>query len=88
MSFCGLLYFHLFIDEPFLSDRQWKDELEQRMSVLQESRQELMVQLEGLMKLLKVRASTDQGSSSYFSDLFVHLHPQFSFCLLCDVKTG
>ncbi|KAG8539053.1 hypothetical protein GDO81_021546 [Engystomops pustulosus] len=36
--------------------RQRKDELEQRMSALQESRRELMVQLEGLMKLLKVSA--------------------------------
>ncbi|EPQ13121.1 Dystrobrevin beta [Myotis brandtii] len=34
--------------------RQRKDELEQRMSALQESRRELMVQLEGLMKLLKM----------------------------------
>nr|XP_035951051.1 dystrobrevin alpha isoform X24 [Halichoerus grypus] len=34
-------------------NRQRKDELEQRMSALQESRRELMVQLEGLMKLLK-----------------------------------
>ncbi|XP_063278481.1 dystrobrevin beta [Prinia subflava] len=33
--------------------QQRKDELEQRMSALQESRRELMVQLEGLMKLLK-----------------------------------
>jgi len=38
--------------------RQRKDELEQRMSALQESRRELMVQLEGLMKLLKVRNRT------------------------------
>lgn len=37
--------------------RQRKDELEQRMSSLQESRRELMVQLEGLMKLLKVTHS-------------------------------
>lgn len=37
-----------------VSYRQRKDELEQRMSSLQESRRELMVQLEGLMKLLKV----------------------------------
>lgn len=37
-----------------VSSRQRKDELEQRMSSLQESRRELMVQLEGLMKLLKV----------------------------------
>ncbi|GAB5579445.1 dystrobrevin alpha isoform X1 [Prionailurus iriomotensis] len=35
------------------SGTQRKDELEQRMSALQESRRELMVQLEGLMKLLK-----------------------------------
>ena len=34
--------------------RQRKDELEARMSALQDSRRELMVQLEGLMKLLKV----------------------------------
>ena len=34
--------------------RQRKDELEGRMTALQESRRELMVQLEGLMKLLKV----------------------------------
>lgn len=33
--------------------RQRKDELEMRMSTLQETRRELMVQLEGLMKLLK-----------------------------------
>lgn len=36
--------------------RQRKDELEMRMSALQETRRELMVQLEGLMKLLKVRS--------------------------------
>ncbi|RXN32260.1 dystrobrevin beta-like isoform X1 [Labeo rohita] len=41
-------------------NRQRKDELEQRMSSLQESRRELMVQLEGLMKLLKAQAA---GSS-------------------------
>lgn len=35
--------------------RQRKDELEQRMSTLQESRRELMVQLEQLMMLLKVQ---------------------------------
>lgn len=34
--------------------RQRKDELEQRMSTLQESRRELMVQLEQLMMLLKI----------------------------------
>ncbi|XP_037100279.1 dystrobrevin beta-like isoform X12 [Syngnathus acus] len=43
--------------------RQRKDELEQRMSSLQESRRELMVQLEGLMKLLKAQAA---GSSHSF----------------------
>ncbi|XP_069777684.1 dystrobrevin alpha isoform X14 [Narcine bancroftii] len=46
--------------------RQRKDELEQRMSALQESRRELMVQLEGLMKLLKeeeMRQET-QGTGS------------------------
>eukprot|EP00794_Sanderia_malayensis_P016500 gene16500-18140_t len=36
--------------------RQRKDELEMRMSALQETRRELMVQLEGLMKLLKDNA--------------------------------
>jgi len=35
--------------------RHRKDELERRMSALQESRRELMVQLEGLMRLLKVQ---------------------------------
>ena len=44
----------LFVIFPFLG-RQRKDELEQRMSTLQESRRELMVQLEQLMMLLKVR---------------------------------
>ena len=34
--------------------RQRKEELESRMSALQESRKDLMVQLENLMKLLKV----------------------------------
>ena len=43
----------------FGMNRQRKDELEQRMSALQESRRELMVQLEGLMKLLKVPLHTN-----------------------------
>uniref|UniRef100_A0A8C7REW6 Dystrobrevin n=1 Tax=Oncorhynchus mykiss TaxID=8022 RepID=A0A8C7REW6_ONCMY len=43
--------------------RQRKDELEQRMSALQESRRELMVQLEQLMLLLKVCEKT-QGPGS------------------------
>ncbi|XP_054616901.1 dystrobrevin, beta a isoform X1 [Dunckerocampus dactyliophorus] len=50
--------------------RQRKDELEQRMSSLQESRRELMVQLEGLMKLLKDeeqrQAAQAAGSSQAF----------------------
>lgn len=54
--------------------RQRKDELEQRMSSLQESRRELMVQLEGLMKLLKVTHAeyslTLEGNVSPFSPLF------------------
>ncbi|XP_064626409.1 dystrobrevin beta-like isoform X4 [Lineus longissimus] len=45
--------------------RQRKDELEGRMSSLQDSRRELMVQLEGLMKLLKNHGSprSTPGSS-------------------------
>lgn len=41
--------------------RQRKDELEMRMSALQETRRELMVQLEGLMKLLKNNQSSPRG---------------------------
>lgn len=36
--------------------REKKDELELRMSALQETRKELMSQLEGLMSILKVSA--------------------------------
>ncbi|XP_073487660.1 dystrobrevin alpha isoform X12 [Aquarana catesbeiana] len=43
--------------------RQRKDELEQRMSALQESRRELMVQLESLMKLLKTQGAGSPRSS-------------------------
>lgn len=43
------------------------------MSALQESRRELMVQLEGLMKLLKVRAWSQV--SPLRSALLVHLPP-------------
>ncbi|KAJ8395917.1 hypothetical protein AAFF_G00026250 [Aldrovandia affinis] len=43
--------------------RQRKDELEQRMSSLQESRRELMVQLEGLMRLLKTQGAGSPRSS-------------------------
>ncbi|XP_077949158.1 dystrobrevin, beta a isoform X4 [Gasterosteus aculeatus] len=43
--------------------RQRKDELEQRMSSLQQSRRELMVQLEGLMKLLKAQAAGSSHAS-------------------------
>lgn len=62
-------------DGPFLSARQRKDELEQRMSALQESRRELMVQLEGLMKLLKVRACSGAPPAA---SCLVHLPPQGS----------
>lgn len=41
--------------------RQRKDELEMRMSALQESRRELMVQLEGLMNLLKVSSKASDS---------------------------
>lgn len=44
--------------------RQRRDELESRMSSLQESRKELMVQLEGLMKLLKAHNSPKSTPSS------------------------
>ncbi|XP_014894635.1 dystrobrevin alpha isoform X12 [Poecilia latipinna] len=43
--------------------RQRKDELEQRMSTLQESRRELMVQLEQLMMLLKPEEERKQAST-------------------------
>uniref|UniRef100_A0A8C5AFB8 Dystrobrevin n=1 Tax=Gadus morhua TaxID=8049 RepID=A0A8C5AFB8_GADMO len=50
--------------------RQRKDELEQRMSTLQESRRELMVQLEQLMMLLKQQSIRQtQGPSSPRSSL-------------------
>ncbi|XP_014187877.1 dystrobrevin alpha isoform X8 [Simochromis diagramma] len=42
--------------------RQRKDELEQRMSTLQESRRELMVQLEQLMMLLKQEEERNQAT--------------------------
>ncbi|XP_017582920.1 PREDICTED: dystrobrevin alpha isoform X13 [Corvus brachyrhynchos] len=49
--------------------RQRKDELEQRMSALQESRRELMVQLEGLMKLLKEEELKQVASYLHFGGL-------------------
>ncbi|XP_070556370.1 dystrobrevin beta-like isoform X5 [Ptychodera flava] len=42
--------------------RQRKDELELRMAALQDSRRELMVQLEGLMKLLKSHGGSPKSS--------------------------
>ncbi|XP_063415860.1 dystrobrevin beta-like isoform X1 [Mytilus trossulus] len=42
--------------------RQRKDELESRMQTLQESRKELMVQLEGLMKLLKTNPTSPRST--------------------------
>ncbi|KAJ8306278.1 hypothetical protein KUTeg_016823 [Tegillarca granosa] len=44
--------------------RQRKDELEGRMQSLQESRKELMVQLEGLMKLLKNNPTSPRSTLS------------------------
>ncbi|CAB1335527.1 unnamed protein product [Coregonus sp. 'balchen'] len=46
-----------------MMDRHRKDELERRMSALQESRRELMVQLEGLMRLLKAQTGGSTHSS-------------------------
>ncbi|XP_076088745.1 dystrobrevin beta-like isoform X3 [Mytilus galloprovincialis] len=42
--------------------RQRKDELESRMQTLQESRKELMVQLEGLMNLLKTNPTSPRST--------------------------
>lgn len=53
--FCGFFFFCYLHVVLISSVRQRKDELEQRMSTLQESRRELMVQLEQLMMLLKVQ---------------------------------
>uniref|UniRef100_A0A670YZJ7 Dystrobrevin beta n=1 Tax=Pseudonaja textilis TaxID=8673 RepID=A0A670YZJ7_PSETE len=53
--------------------RQRKDELEQRMSALQESRRELMVQLEGLMKLLKVYHACTHPMANVPAVLLGHL---------------
>ncbi|KAM9570033.1 dystrobrevin beta-like isoform 12-T15 [Salvelinus alpinus] len=50
--------------------RHRKDELERRMSALQESRRELMVQLEGLMRLLKdeeQKQAAQTGGSTHSS---------------------
>nr|CAD7586958.1 unnamed protein product [Timema genevievae] len=44
--------------------RQRKDELESHLGALQDSRRQLMVQLEGLMKLLKVRTRRDDSTFS------------------------
>lgn len=49
--------------------RQRKDELENRMQALQESRKELMLQLESLMKLLKV--GYHGNSSQQWCDVLV-----------------
>ncbi len=66
--------------------RHRKDELERRMSALQESRRELMVQLEGLMRLLRVRNLLDNNLTLYFPrhvwkhHLFAHFFSSpFSF---------
>ena len=60
--------------------RQRRDELEARMSALQESRRELMVQLEGLMKLLKVRdikGNYRKLSCHYFTEMVLNIFPSF-----------
>ncbi|XP_031512439.1 dystrobrevin beta-like isoform X4 [Papio anubis] len=54
---------HMSSGVPTPTKRQRKDELEQRMSALQESRRELMVQLEELMKLLKAQATGSPHTS-------------------------
>ncbi|XP_065114701.1 dystrobrevin alpha isoform X3 [Paramisgurnus dabryanus] len=54
--------------------RQRKEELEQRMSALQESRRELMVQLEQLMMLLKTQGtgSSPRSSPSHTANTSIH----------------
>lgn len=44
--------------------RQRKDELETHLATLQDSRRQLMVQLEGLMKMLKVLSRTFYKTAS------------------------
>lgn len=58
----------------FSPDRHRKDELERRMSALQESRRELMVQLEGLMRLLKVNQAELPIEQELWSDRCVYLY--------------
>ncbi|XP_077991474.1 dystrobrevin beta-like [Glandiceps talaboti] len=58
--------------------RQRKDELELRMAALQDSRRELMVQLEGLMKLLKSHGGSPKStpnSSPRPSNMVPHSPP-------------
>lgn len=71
---------HLFILFVILF-RHRKDELERRMSALQESRRELMVQLEGLMRLLKVRYLLDKNLALHFP-WHVWQHHLFSHSIL------
>uniref|UniRef100_A0A8C0X8C9 Dystrobrevin beta n=1 Tax=Castor canadensis TaxID=51338 RepID=A0A8C0X8C9_CASCN len=73
----------------FLMGRQRKDELEQRMSALQESRRELMVQLEGLMKLLKVRASSYLPFPLCSALAFLRSHcPRPQTCRPCESRSA
>jgi uncharacterized coiled-coil DUF342 family protein len=44
--------------------RQRKTELEQQLTGLQDSRKQLMIQLEGLMKMIKVTTACSNVSSS------------------------
>lgn len=50
--------------------RQRRDELEMRMAALQDSRKELMIQLEGLMKLLRVSLNNPLAR-----DIFIPPYP-------------
>lgn len=59
--------------------RQRRDELESRMSSLQESRKELMVQLEGLMKLLKAHNSPKSTPSSSPHSHLTNSPPMMSY---------
>lgn len=66
--------------------RQRKDELESRMSALQDSRKELMVQLEGLMKLLKVEDEEFENSIAVDNCVFLKMFVWCSFGRYLKVK--
>lgn len=66
--------------------RQRKDELESRMSALQDSRKELMVQLEGLMKLLKVEDEEFENFIAVDNCVFLKMFVWCSFGRYLEVK--